>query len=356
MSSLGTTIKNLFPGKLKLEGRLFSGWSIAAVLTALLTVFILTTVSPEQKALLFEVGLVAVVVGAIAYALWREFRLTVARFLLDLATGLASVGEDLTEKGARRIEHHLEKTLRLSASDRARLQAHLEDRLSYPPTAGELKRGIQALPKADRYRLAKFLSTIVVVEGTISKKELAPILEILRMLGFDLETDPLEEKEGALNNGWVPRINRVAGNVEREVSAEERTGEVIPGSDRQKSQPRKQDGLQLDTEKVREIEAETRDAARVLRDVFQDPDQETDPQTVHDSGLDETFVSLISVLEGQLRWPREEFERIVDDHGLVPGHVREHINEVAMTEVGEPLIEGEDPVELNARVLKSLRS
>lgn len=356
MSNLRTRFKTLFSDKLDLEGRLFSGWSIAAVLFALLTVFLLTSASPERKALLFDVGLMTAVTGAIGYALWRSFQIHVARLLFDLAAGVASMGEDLTEKGARRIERNLEQLLHLSASGRARLQAHLEDRLGHSPTAEEFKRGIQALPKTDRYRLARFLSTIVAVEGTIPKKELAPMLKMLRMLGFDVETDPLKEKEGASGKDWVPKINRVDGNGEREMSAEEQTGDVVTGSDRQKSHPPKQDGLQLDTEKVKEIEDETRDAARVLREVFQDPDQGANPQTGPDSEFDEDFSRLVSALEEQVRWPREEFERIVDDHGLVPGHVREHINEVAMTEVGEPLIEGDNPIELNARVLESLRS
>lgn len=287
-------------------------------------------------------------------------RFDAARLLLELGAAVASADQEISDEEERRIEQHLEEALYLNASERARLRAHLERRLSHPPNIDEIRRRARELPKKDRRRLAKFLITVAGADGTVQQEEVALLQKIYDVLDLDVESLERDLQEMAApierENGPVTVIR--GGEESEEYSVPEEGSTSENGADHGKREARSSSAseLQLDVEKVGQVQAETREVAQALREVFEDPEQEKESRTIERPGLGSSHISLIAELEGRSSWPREEFERMAEERGLMPGFAFEQINEVTFNEVNEPLLEGSDPIELNAYALEALKT
>jgi len=72
--------------------------------------------------------------------------------------------------------------------------------------------------------------------------------------------------------------------------------------------------------------------------------------------LTEDHESLLVDLSAKTRWPRAEFNQLAERHGLMPGFAIEQINDRAFEVADEPLLEGEDPIELNPYALDAFHS
>lgn len=286
-------------------------------------------------------------------------RFDAARLLLELGATVASADDEISDDEERRVERHLEEALYLSSSERARLRAHLERRLNHPADIEEVRTRVQILSENDRHLLAQFLITIAGADGIVQREEVHLLQRIYRFLGFEEETleadlrelsAPVEDREESLAT-----VLEGAERDEYEIPEEaERTSSN--GADSGEKVSKKHNGLQLDEEKVGEIQSSTRDAAELLRGIFDDPEQERQSRGLQQSGLGSNHVALISALENQSRWPRDEFERLAEAHDLMPGFAFERINDVAFDEAEEPLLEGNDPIELNSYALEILKA
>lgn len=284
-------------------------------------------------------------------------RFDAARLLLELGATVASADEEISDDEERRIERHLEEALYLSSSERARLRAHLERRINHPPEIEEMRKRIQILSENDRHPLAQFLITIAGADGIVHREEVDLLQKIYRFLGFDegmLEADlrelsaPVKDREESLAT-----VLEGTERKEYEIPEEERTSS---NADSGEGGSEEQNGLQLDEEKVGEIQSSTRDAAELLQGIFDDPEQECQSRGLQQSELESSHVSLVSTLQKQSRWSRDEFERLVEEHNLMPGFAFERINDVAFDKAEEPLLEGNDPIELNSYALEILKA
>jgi len=292
-------------------------------------------------------------------------RFDAARLLLELGAAVASADDEISPEEERRIEQHLEEALYLSRSERARLRAHLERRLNHPPRINEIRRRARVLPEPDRRRLAAFLVTVAGADGSIQPEEIALLRKVYEVLDLDVE-----ELEQDLRSMVVPLepgdrdpdpLSAVtASDAESGRDADDETpfGNASTQHSRSSqsvSATQEGAGFKLDTDKVDRIQAETRDVAQVLQQVFDDPKSEED-RPIRRTDLDAEHADLISKLEKRSRWPREQFEALAEEHGLMPGFAIEQINAFAFEEVDEPLLEGEDHIELNAYALDALKA
>jgi TerB-C domain len=72
------------------------------------------------------------------------------------------------------------------------------------------------------------------------------------------------------------------------------------------------------------------------------------------SGLDERHGGLARGLESREAFSREDFEQLAQRFGLMPDGALDVLNEAAIEKCGEPLLEGDDPIEVNKRVLEEM--
>lgn len=304
-------------------------------------------------------------------------RFDAARLLLELGAAVASADDDISREEERRIEQHLEEALYLNHSERARLRAHLERRMSHPPRITDIRRRARALPEDDRHRLATFLLTVAGADGLVQQEEIALLKKIYAVLQLDVEDlkqdlrsmaapieDASEDSIAAIEQVGAPMskdgseaapASREDGQITDETSSTRSHTEGV-GRSTQSETERGPSGIELDVEKVGRIQAETRDVAQVLQKVFEDPEDEVEASSIRGVGLDEEHVALLSTLEQRSQWPRDQFDALAEQHDLMPGFAIEQINAVAFEKVDEPLLEGEDHIELNAYALDALKT
>lgn len=280
-----------------------------------------------------------------------------ARLLLELGSAVAASDGEITNEEELRIEQHLEEALYLNSTERSRLRAHLERRLKHPPELSEIRRKASKLPERDQHLLLRFLVTIAGADGTLQEEEVSLLQKLYSLFGLDKKI--LEEDLDELS----------ASSSETEEETRPQSGEVEEGGAESTTPSRSRQGpnsgeyseVELSTQKIKQIQTETKEVADVLGQVFEEPESESqsrvEPAEVsEESELNENYVSLISALGAKSTWPRKKFDEVAEEHGLMPGFVFEEVNQVAFKKSGEPFLEGEDPVEINASALESLKT
>jgi hypothetical protein len=96
----------------------------------------------------------------------------------------------------------------------------------------------------------------------------------------------------------------------------------------------------------------------MLAEVFSDDEEpapvEADPAESAGpwSGLGAEYVGLAARLIDRPEWPREEFDSLAKESGLMPDGALETINEWAFDRFDAPLVEDGDPIVVNALLLR----
>lgn len=276
-----------------------------------------------------------------------------ARLLLELGSAVAAADGEITDEEELRIEQHLEEALYLNSTERNRLRAHLERRLKHPPELSEIQRKASELPERDQRLLLRFLVTIAGADGVLHEEEVALLQKLYSAFGLDkkiLEEDLDELSTSSSGTEEEPQSQPVKGADSATPSGKKRSPDSGENSE-----------VELSTQKIKQIQTETKEVANVLGQVFEEPENERQSgvgsaDLSAENEFDESYVSLISTLRTKSTWPRKKFDEVAEKHGLMPGFVFEEINQVAFKKSGEPLLEGEDPVEINANALESLKT
>jgi uncharacterized tellurite resistance protein B-like protein len=278
-----------------------------------------------------------------------------ARLLVHLAAAVAAADEEVAPGEEERIEAHLEDALELRRSERTRLRAHLERLLRHPPTLRGVRRRADELSSDERRRLATFLLTVAGADGHLEGEEITVLEKIYDILG--LEAGQVHRDLHSLSARAAGRSDEGPVTV---IEAEREDHYALPEADEEErgkegSAPsRASEGLSLDLGRVAAVQEETKDVARVLGDIF--ADDEEGPPSFSIKGLTAAHEALLAELGAQSEWPRAEFDALAEDHGLMPGFAIEQINGQAFEHAEEPLLEGDDPIEINPYALEALRS
>jgi uncharacterized tellurite resistance protein B-like protein len=282
---------------------------------------------------------------------------TGASALLHLGAAVAAADEEVTEDEERFLEAHLEKGLGIKGAQRIRLRAHLEWLLSSPPNLGSLRKKLGILPANHRQQVARFLLSLAGADGHISPAELKVLAKIYPLLGLDPSAISVDVHELAVGRDLGPVTVIPADPGSRDF--------VIPAPPREPQDL--SEGVALDLDRIARIRGETAEVAAVLDGIFADEEADVD-QVELDSGegkdqqqevealpgLDPAHSALVSALMHQQAWSRVEFSRLAEQFGLMPGGAIETINEAAYSAFDEPLLEGEDPIELNPYTLEEM--
>ncbi|WP_198598613.1 tellurite resistance TerB C-terminal domain-containing protein, partial [Salinibacter altiplanensis] len=277
-----------------------------------------------------------------------------ARLLVHLAAAVAGADDEIAPGEEVQIERHLEEALDLSEGEQARLRAHLARLLKHPPSMRGVRRRAEELSDEQRRSLATFLLTVAGADGYLDGEEISILEKIYDILELDADQvhqdlHSLSAREpGDMDDGPVTVIEGEEQETYRVPDEEE------PTSSEEDPSQNDAGGVNLDLERVSEVQDETQDVARVLDDVFSDGEDEAPAFSV--DGLTEAHESLLMDLQEKEKWERTKFEELAEDHGLIPGFAIEQINDSAFEVADEPLLEGEDPIELNSYALDALQS
>ena len=122
--------------------------------------------------------------------------------------------------------------------------------------------------------------------------------------------------------------------------------------------------MTLDPERLRETLAETAEVQALLAGIFVEEEHPPPstvavpaaPESTAFQGLGGAHAALLTQLGAQGRWTREEYEGAAEQLGLLPDGAFETINEASFEVVGDPVLFGSDPIEVDAEVLEELKS
>ncbi len=278
-------------------------------------------------------------------------RYAAATVILHVAALVAAADGTISDDEKLHLETHLEDSLHLEDAERVRLRTHLSWLLVEQPKFAGLKKRLEKLDEPQRSAIARFLIGVACADGHVDPNELKVLAKLYPMLGLDPDNvyaDAHALEAQSAPDGLVQVLDRDPAPAHSiPPPKEEETGIQVA----------------LAPDRVQEIIAESLTVAAALGEIFDEsePGEETAEAEVSEAddldtilGLDEAHSTLVIRLAQRPVWPRDEFDELADRLGLLPAGAIEAVNDAAFSAFDEPLLEGQDPVEVNPDALEEL--
>lgn len=251
-----------------------------------------------------------------------------AELLLQLASIVACSSERFSDTEASVILNHLECESELPQQEKLRLAARLAIYRKFPPSTARLKKKINEMAIGVRESIGNFLVLVAAADGTIDPGEVRTLENLFQLLG--LETSALYSK----------------------IHKAQTQGNVI--SSGMKDAASRVGGIHFDSERIASLRSESAKISTILDKVFESPAE--DVQSVaapvnsgQDAllGLDLEHADLLKALLSKTQWTRPEAEQLCSERGLMVDGAFERINDAAFERFDSPILEGDDPIDIN---------
>lgn len=261
-----------------------------------------------------------------------------AALTLQLASAMAQADGEFNAREIAHLRAEIAAWSHLSDSDRTRLGAHLDWLALDPPTVAALKKKLEPLPADSRQTIARFMTTLAQADGFVSPAEVKLLERVYKLLGVD------------------------AGRVFSDIHAAAPGRASAPLS----TQRAETEGFRLDRSRIEALQRDTERVSALLSTIFVEeaplapsPPPEAEPEALTPRnatlmGLEAANDALLRLLLSRPTWTRSELEDAAADLDLMLDGALEQINEAAFEAFDEPLIEGEDPVDINPHILEQL--
>ena len=260
----------------------------------------------------------------------------ITALLLQLASFVAGTDGEFSGEEVQKLREHICTQTGLTLPEQQRLVARMATYRTKPPSASSLKRAIEGIDPRTRTAIVDHLLTILHADGVVSPAEVKALEVIYTLIGIDAAT-------------LYTKLHTLAVHDEMADPTAARKNGVI----------------QLNTAKIEQLKAVSAAVTDKLNIIFSsdtEPDagpaakQEPPEQPAEGSpstllGLDVAHADLLTVLLGRPHWTRAEFEELCTDKGLMPDGAIERINETAFEKFNQPIIDGEDPLEICSQLL-----
>lgn len=274
-----------------------------------------------------------------------------ATVLLHLAVMMAQADGEVVAEEQRQLEQHMESALQLSTSERKRLAAHLQWLLNDPPKLTSAKSRVLELDEGHRRSLGQFLIAIAGADGHVSQNEIKILSKVYPILGLDSDTVYRDVHSLAVCDDGPVTV----------LSPDSKSKSFSIPPKKEQNAGKHDDNIVLDASRIHAIREQSKQAAELLSSVFADPDNigvsdevvevSSENENLNSSslvlGLDAKHSAFIRILTEQDHWSRSDFELLAQRHDLLPIGALETINEASFDAVGEAILEGDDPIEIN---------
>lgn len=262
-----------------------------------------------------------------------------ALLTLELSSAVATADGSFGAAEITYLHQQIQSWTHLTPAHQRRLLAHLRLLATAPVTLAALKKKLEPVELGAREAIAAFMATVAQSDGTVSAAEVKMLEKVYKALGVE------------------PR--KVFSDVHAAAAGTAPVAAV----------PTESTGFRLDPAKVAALQRDSEHVASLLAGIFKEDegpvsavvaevDAEPEAEAVRDRprllGLDETHETFARMLLSRPKWSREELVDIAADLELMLDGALEHVNEACLDASGMPLTEGEDPVEVNAEVLRTI--
>ncbi len=280
-------------------------------------------------------------------------RYTAAALTLQLGAVVALADGTPAESEKSVMAGQLETWLHLGESERRRLHAFTRLVFAGPSKLNGIKAKVEGLDKSQREALGDFLALIAQADGAVTPAEIKTLEKNFRLLGLDparvytavhaATTEPVTVRPAAASTGYA-----------------------IP---KPKAPATAAGGFTLDPARVAALQQDTERVSAILGAIFAGDAPEAEPvveatAVVEDEptaaaeptllGLTPDQSAFVTVLLTRPQWTRAELEELATDREFMLDGMVEKINDASFEKHNQPLLEGEDPVDLNAEVVREL--
>lgn len=271
-----------------------------------------------------------------------------ATVLLHLAVAVSAADGSISQSEEQHLREHLERALALGDAERLRLSAHLGWLMKSPPSLSGLKKRLEPLDQRQRSAIADFIIGVAGADGEISPDEIRTVGKVYPMLGLDAEQ--VYSHIHAMTAGTATAIE--ANEPVTVIPALPPTGYAIP------PRPVPTQSVRLDMTAVNAKLAESAQISAILDDIFTEDEAVNLPTptsvTASSVKLSPAHGVLLSRLAERPEWSRAEFETIAAECRLLPDGAIDTLNEAAFEHAGGPVLEGDDPIQVDAATAKEL--
>ena len=296
--------------------------------------------APGGTAVLFKLPAGAAAIASPEYA--------AATVLLHLAVAISVADGSISPSEEEHLKEHLQRALALSDAERLRLSAHLAWLMQSPPSLSGIKKRLEPLDQRQRSGIADFIVGVAGADGHISPDEIRTLGKVYPMLG--LAADDVYSHVHAMAAGAATGIE--AAEPVTVIPAHPSAGFAVP------PRPGSPDAVQLDMTAVKAKLAQSAQISAILDDIFTDDDAVSMPaQTTTkapDGKVPSAYGILLSRIIERSEWSRADFEALTADCRLLPDAAIDAINEAAFEHTGGPVLEGDDPIQIDAAAAKEL--
>ena len=281
-----------------------------------------------------------------------------AKSLLELCVFIAGADGNVSDEELAVSRNFIQNQLALTPEDNERLDVIQQVFISDPSTAkGSLNRIARRVPMEQREKIAQLLVTLAAADNVVTKDELRALEQVFKT--FELSREKLDQ--------FLRAIRPEFGEVTVEHAGERVPGEPIPAAD-----------FRLDMSRVATITRETTEVIAILSSVMaeaeddqrlqtsaaklsatpgSEPELAEAPPALAEKGpawlteLRAEYQPVLQKLIERASWSRCDFDSLVKSFRLMPLDAQDAINEWSDEHLGDFLLEGEDPVQINRRLL-----
>ena len=298
------------------------------------------TLAPGSAAVLFRLP-----PGAPAIA---SPQFTAATVLLHLAVAVSAADGSITKSERDHLEAHMQRSLKLNETERLRLSAHLEWLAGTPPSLTGLKKRLEPLDQLQRTAIADFVIGVAGADGQISPEEIQTLGKLYPMLG--LAKDDVYSHVHAMTTGVA--TSPPPAEPVTIVPGRPSSGFAVP------PRPVAAGAVTLNMAAVEAKLAESSRISAILDDIFTEDEGIAVPPQPADASvpgrLRNEYAVLLAKLIERPEWSRIDFESVAAEFRLLPDGAIDTLNEAAFEHCGGPVLEGDDPLQIDTDTAKEL--
>ncbi len=209
----------------------------------------------------------------------------------------------------------------------------------------------KAVPREESQAVGQMLCHLAQTDGTVTKGEEKELIKIFRNL--ELSDDVIARFKKELEGFKEAKV----------VSGQSPTpGEPIPQLEKQQKE-----ALSLNRQRIEELTIETKAVIGILAEAMADAEhdiveEEAESESAQEyidtidsqyDGLDTKLVPLLNRIIERESWSRSDLELAAKELHIVPGAAIDSVNEWADDELGDFLLDGDDPIYVNLDIIQT---
>jgi uncharacterized tellurite resistance protein B-like protein len=284
-----------------------------------------------------------------------------ALLTLELAMAVVMADGSFSDTELQHLREQVRSWSDLDVGHLRRLDAHLRLLTLAPIPLSTLRKKLEPLDDRARRTLAGFMVALAQADGVVTPDEIRVLEKVYKALGVDAN-QVFSDVHAAATGALAPSASSSTSNAATPSNASN-------------------GGFKLDTARIAALHQDTARVSALLVPIFEDPQADVTPPapSSHPApeaetsepaeaeavttatpqgalGLDEQHAKLVRLLLSRSQWSRAELADAAADLELMADGALERINDACFDRHDQPLIEGDDPLDVNPEIAELLQA